>query len=100
MAMINKPKPGSLAAMLAQIRELHNLQDQPPEIRQATEDGFWWFMCLAAPEVNFLIDKPEKWKKLWDEWQAEAQANFEKMYADDKGKYLVPWLIGTDPRNN
>lgn len=91
-----KPDPNSLAAKLGELKKLHDLQKTPPEIREAQIRGFWWFMCLCSQEMNWYVDKPDEWAKLLKGWNEEAQANFEATY----NRQNIPFLVGSDPRNN
>lgn len=86
----------TLADKLRQLRELHKLQNLSPELREAQEKGFWYFLFLCGQDIDWCRDKPELWAAVWQCWQAEAQAEFEKQ----SYKFKIPWLAGTNPRKN
>lgn len=91
-----KPDPRSLADKLRQMRELHDLLKTPPELREAQEQGFWWFICLCSPQMNAWEDNPKLWAETMQMWNEEAQAHFESK----AWMFKLPWKQGTDVRQN
>lgn len=91
-----KPDPRSLADKLRQLRELHDLFKTPPELREAEERGFWWFICMCSPEMNAWEADPKEWARILQMWNEEAQAHFEST----AWMLKLPWKQGTDVRKN